>query len=65
MIDNFRQEGVCNAFLLYYPIIPICNITTGTTLGGQVSSPTVTQVYADVMDSDVEEALRNLESSDE
>jgi len=29
------------------------------------SSPTVTQVYADVMDSDVEEALRNLESADE
>ena len=28
------------------------------------SSPTVTQVYADVMDTDVEEALRNLESSD-
>jgi len=29
------------------------------------SSPTVTQVYADVMDSDVVEALRNLESDDE
>ena len=29
------------------------------------SSPTVTQVYADVMDTDVEEALRNLESDKE
>ncbi|TFB12615.1 hypothetical protein E3V33_05110 [Candidatus Marinimicrobia bacterium MT.SAG.4] len=29
------------------------------------SSPTVTQVYADVMDSDVEEALRNMESDKE
>ena len=29
------------------------------------SSPTVTQVYADVIDSDVEEALRNLESDEE
>ena len=28
-------------------------------------SPTVTQVYADVMDSDVEEALRNMESDKE
>ncbi|TFB12392.1 phage integrase family protein [Candidatus Marinimicrobia bacterium MT.SAG.3] len=29
------------------------------------SSPTVTQVYADVMDTDVEEALKNLESDEE
>ena len=29
------------------------------------SSPTVTQVYADVMNSDMEEALRNLESDEE
>ena len=30
-----------------------------------LSSPTVTQVYADVMNSDMEEALRNLESDKE
>ena len=56
----------------------ICNITSGPKIGGRSgynlrlvqkqlghSSPSITQVYADVMNTDVEKALKNLEKGEE